>query len=123
MKTPASFAKLAVLLLTPLMLLASQAQAVVEIDISNPPANPLPIAVTDFAGGSAQAGDLGAQISAVIAADLERSGLFRPIDRSAFIQNAAELQGVPRFGDWRLINAEALVSGAVTQQADGAPAG
>ena len=62
--------------------LASQAQAVIEIDISDPTSEPLPIAVTDFTGGSAQAGDLGAQIAAVIAADLERSGLFRPIDRA-----------------------------------------
>ena len=119
MKVPTSFARPFVLLLMPLMLWASQAQAVIEIDISDPNIQPLPIAVTDFTGGSAQAGDLGAQISAVIAADLERSGLFRPIDRAAFIQSASDLQGVPRFGDWRLINADALVSGAVTQQADG----
>lgn len=95
------------------------ARADLRIDITSGEVNPLPIAVTDFQGGSAQAGDLGAQMSSVIAADLERSGLFRPIDRSAFIQNAAELQGVPRFPDWKLINAQALVSGAVTQQSDG----
>jgi TolB protein len=117
-KTRTSFAR-TVLILLATLLFSSQAQAVIEIDISDPNIQPLPIAVTDFTGGSAQAGDLGAQISAVIAADLERSGLFRPIDRAAFIQNAGDLQGVPRFGDWRLINADALVSGAVTQQADG----
>jgi TolB protein len=70
MKVPTSFARPFVLLLMPLMLWASQAQAVIEIDISDPNIQPLPIAVTDFTGGSAQAGDLGAQISAVIAADL-----------------------------------------------------
>src|SRR3546814_1760055 len=55
----------------------------------------------------------------VVAADLERSGLFRPVDKRAFIQDAASLRLGPRFGDWRLINAEALVSGNVELQADG----
>src|SRR3546814_16307384 len=55
----------------------------------------------------------------VVAADLERSGLFRPVDKQAFIQDAASLRLGPRFGDWRLINAEALVSGNVELQADG----
>src|SRR3546814_10704817 len=54
----------------------------------------------------------------VVAADLERSGLFRPVDKRAFIQDAASLRLGPRFGDWRLINAEALVSGNVELQAD-----
>ncbi|HEY7689471.1 MAG TPA: Tol-Pal system beta propeller repeat protein TolB, partial [Dongiaceae bacterium] len=94
-------------------------RAELRIDITSGEVNPLPIAVTDFQGGTAQAGDLGAQMSSVIAADLESSGLFRPIDKAAFIQTGAQLQGVPRFADWRLINAQALVSGVVQQQPDG----
>src|SRR3546814_9319009 len=58
-------------------------------------------------------------IMSVVAADLERTGLFRPVDKQAFIQDAASLRLGPRFGDWRLINAEALVSGNVELQADG----
>jgi TolB protein len=107
------------LMLAVCLLAAGPALAKILIVIDDPNAQPLPIAVADFQGGSAQAGDLGAQMSAVIAADLERSGLFRPIDKAAFIQASAQLTGVPRFADWRLINADALVTGAVTQQPDG----
>jgi TolB protein len=107
------------LMLAVCLLAAGPALAKIQIVIDDPNAQPLPIAVADFQGGSAQAGDLGAQMSAVIAADLERSGLFRPIDKAAFIQASAQLTGVPRFADWRLINADALVTGAITQQPDG----
>ena len=34
-------------------------------------------------------------------ADLERSGLFKPIDPKAFIEDAATATVQPRFGDWR----------------------
>ncbi len=90
------------------------ARAELVIDITRPNVAPLPIAVTDLFGS-----DVGPQISAVIASDLESSGLFAPIDKGAFIQTPQSLQAVPRFGDWRVINAQALVTGNVQQQADG----
>ena len=37
-----------------------------------------------------EAGQVGADIASVIAADLERSGLFRPLDAARFIQNVAD---------------------------------
>ena len=49
----------------------------------------------------------------MVSADLERSGLFRPIDRRAFIQSPEQLRGLPQFADWRQINAQALVTGTV----------
>ena len=55
----------------------------------------------------------------MIAANLERSGLFRPIDQGAYIQSAADMQVQPRFVDWRQINAQALVTGRVEHEADG----
>ncbi len=94
------------------------AHAVLEIDITSGRAEPLRIAIPAFPTQGAQAG-LGEQISGVVAADLERSGLYRLVDRDAYIQSATELvDATPRFADWRLINAQALVSGAV-QPADG----
>src|SRR3546814_15822286 len=57
-------------------------------------------------------------IANVVSADLERSGLFKPIDPRAFIQTAASLQTQPRFADWRVINAQALVNGSVELQPD-----
>ncbi len=58
-------------------------------------------------------------VAAVIEADLKSSGLFRPIEKAAFIDKITGTGGVPRFEDWRVINAQALVTGTVTQEADG----
>ena len=98
---------------------AAPARAELVIDITRGFVEPLPVAVTDFFGESPDEAKVGADISGVIAANLERSGLFRPIDKGAFIQDPNTLRAGPRFGDWRLINAQALVSGGTQVQADG----
>ena len=91
------------------------AYAVVELNINKGNVEPLPIAITDFLSN----GDLGAQVSAVVAADLKRSGLFAPINKQAFIEKIADPGQVPRFEDWKVINAQALVTGRVTREGDG----
>jgi TolB protein len=58
-------------------------------------------------------------MAGVISADLQRSGLFKPIDRRAFIQTDGALNTLPRFGDWRIINAQALVQGRTELVPDG----
>lgn len=90
---------------------ATAARAELRIDITQGKVEPLPIAITDFVGSTASEIQYGRDVSRVIAGDLERSGLFRPIDKRAFIQTAIALQTLPRFGDWRVINAQALVQG------------
>ncbi|MBF0354377.1 MAG: Tol-Pal system protein TolB [Alphaproteobacteria bacterium] len=107
------------LLLVGLMFLNAPAWAEVRIDITRGNVQPLPVAVTDFQGVKGNEGQVGADISRVIAADLERSGLFKPIDKRAFIQSAESLAVQPRFGDWRQINTQALVQGRVELQPDG----
>ncbi len=97
------------------LMATSPARAVVEIDINRANVEPLPIAITDFISGDA----IGAQISAVVAADLKRSGLFAPIDQAAFIEKISNPDAAPRFEDWRVINAQALVTGRVAREADG----
>ncbi len=92
---------------------ATRAEVVVDVTKGN--VEPLPIALTDFLS----AGDLGAKISAVVAADLKRSGLFAPIDQGAFIEKISNPDVSPRFEDWKVINAQALVTGRVTQEGDG----
>src|SRR5262249_55432134 len=63
--------------------------------------NPMPIAVSPFFGGTPPDAEFADNIPQVVAADLERSGLFRPIDRNAFIQDAASMRSQPpRFNDW-----------------------
>ncbi|MCP4317941.1 MAG: Tol-Pal system protein TolB [Hyphomicrobiales bacterium] len=91
------------------------AHALVEIDINQGNVEPLPMAVTDFISDD----DVGTKISAVIAEDLRRSGLFAPINKAAFIQKISNPDVSPRFEDWRVINAQALVVGRVSREGDG----
>jgi TolB protein len=101
------------LILGSLVLLPAPARAVLELDITQGIVEPLPIAVSEFYGAGPEAQQRGRAIADVVSADLERSGLFRPIDRRAFIQSPEQLRGLPRFADWRQINAQALVTGTV----------
>jgi TolB protein len=76
------------------------------IDVSGARNAPIPVAVTDLGGGP-----LGANISAIVTNDLGRSGLFRPIDRAAFIQTGPSDSGTPNFENWKPTGAQALVTG------------
>lgn len=108
-----------VALLGLLALMVAPAQAELQIDITAGNPQPIPIAVTNFAGDGPQAQQTGQNIAAVISANLERSGLFRPIEPSRFIQTPEQLRAGPRFADWRLIQAQGLVTGSVSQTPDG----
>lgn len=92
--------------------LATPAYAVVELNINKGNVQPMPIAITDLLSNDS----LGTQISGVIAADLQRSGLFAPINKQAFIEKISNPDSTPRFPDWTAINAQALVTGRVTQE-------
>ncbi|MDA8230260.1 MAG: Tol-Pal system beta propeller repeat protein TolB [Magnetospirillum sp.] len=111
------------LLFAAVMLLAGMASAPagaeLVIDITHGNAKPLPIAIPEFYGAQPQESQAGRDIARVISADLERSGLFQPIDSRAFIQTTASLQASVRFPDWKQINAEALVQGRVETSPDG----
>src|SRR5690606_3486309 len=91
------------------------ARALVEIDITRGVVEPVPIAITDFLSADAR----GAEIAAVISADLRRSGLFAPIDKAAFIEKISNPDASPRFDDWKVINAQAVVTGRVSREPDG----
>lgn len=91
------------------------ARALVEINVNKGNVEPLPIAITDFLSGDG----IGAEIAGIVAADLKRSGLFAPIDKAAFIEKISNPDAAPRFEDWKVINAQALVTGRVSQEADG----
>ncbi|MBA2127067.1 Tol-Pal system protein TolB [Hyphomicrobium methylovorum] len=77
---------------------------------------PIPIAVPFFVGDDQK---LAADISDVVQADLERSGLFRPLDRASFLEQVRDINSAPRFGDWRSIQADALVVGRIVNGGDG----
>ncbi len=99
------------------------ARAELQVDITRGHVEPLPIAIADFYGANPGEAERGRSISRVISNNLKRSGLFRPVDRDAFIQQTQELAAVqkgqakvvrPRFRDWRIINVQALVTGRVS---------
>jgi TolB protein len=90
-------------------LFASPAFAELRIDVTIGHSEPLPIAINDFAGDAQ-----GKQISDVVSADLERSGLFRAIPQSSFIERNLAVSATPRFPDWKAINSQAVVVGNVT---------
>jgi TolB protein len=95
------------------------ARAELNVDITQGFVEPLPVAITDFYAETVEESKTGKDLAAVVSGDLERSGLFRPIDQGAFIQDAASLRKGARFADWRLINAQALIQGSVEMQPDG----
>jgi TolB protein len=92
---------------------AAPARAQLAVDITRGVVEPIPIAVSPFAADGGQAASLASQMADVISADLDSSRLFETIDRRAYIQSAEELRELPRFADWRQINAQALVSGVI----------
>ena len=95
------------------------ADAVTSIDVTQGTVAPMPIALPNFVGGGSGDGDIGRNVTQVITANLKRSGLFAPIDQAAYIERITNIDVVPRFADWRAINAQALVTGRITRQPDG----
>ena len=79
----------------------------------------MPIAIPDFVGGTPGDTEVARGITQVITANLRRSGLFAPIDPAAYIEKITSFDALPRFPDWRAINAQALITGRVTRQGDG----
>ena len=100
-------------------LISQSSQAELRIDVTQGRADPMPIAVTIFKSDGIKNKNVGKKISTVISANLERSGLFAPIDPKAFLETSIEMDLRPQFGNWRVLNAQAMVHGAVNIDADG----
>jgi TolB protein len=101
-----------------LLLTVCPAFAQLRLDVTRGKVEPMPIAIPAFAGAGPEEAKTGRDIAQVVSSDLERSGLFRPLDPQSFIQNVSAGEG-PRFADWRQINAQALVTGSIQGQGDG----
>lgn len=99
-------------------LMPTGAAAVLRIDITKGHVEPLPIAITDPISSNSSNAGLGRDIMRVVSADLERSGLFRPIEQGAFIEQITSANAIPRFADWRQINSQALVTSSVELRGD-----
>lgn len=80
----------------------------------------VPIAISKFHAEKPEFANFARDIPAIIAQNLQNSGLFDPLNPNSFIQSPQSIAtDNPRFAEWRAINAQALVTGTVTQTADG----
>ena len=101
-------------LLCAISLIASTANAALDIEISGGSAQQIPIAVVPF-GNAASAKE---NISEIIAADLKRSGLFRVLET----RGMANLPTTPaqiKYAEWTALQAQALTVGNVEAVAGG----
>ena len=105
-----------------LFIFNTNAIALVEVDITRGNLDPLPIAVSplhiesgskDVKQGEKIIKNIGEEISKVVEVNFRRSGLFNPLKKESFVQNPDIAHIKPRFEDWRLIKAQALVTGKV----------
>ncbi|KCV83074.1 translocation protein TolB [Actibacterium atlanticum] len=80
---------------------------------------PLPFAAPEFVAETPQARQLARDITAVVVADLVGTGLFREIPGSAHIAKVTSFDSPVQYADWKAINAQALITGAVSVAGDG----
>tara|TARA_B100000575_G_scaffold74249_1_gene57843 strand:+ start:1410 stop:2726 length:1317 start_codon:yes stop_codon:yes gene_type:complete len=85
-----------------------------EVTLTQGSIKPTPIAITTLYSSSSNFEKIGKNISNVISDNLERSGLFIPLDQKSFIQNNKSLSQQPRFEDWKVIKAQHLVAGKIS---------
>ena len=106
-----------------LILLPLKAFALIEVNINRGNLNPLPIAVSPLSIDQKSKSrfekildkkDLGSEISFIVENNLKQTGLFNPINKDAFLQKPDIANLKPRFEDWNLIKAQALITGKVT---------
>ena len=96
--------------------------ALIEVDITRGNLNPLPVAVSPLFIDSTSENkiskelgnlNIGLEISTIIENNLKKTGLFNPLNQDAFIQKPDIAHLKPRFEDWQLIKAQALITGKV----------
>ena len=98
------------------------AYALIQVDITRGNLNPLPVAVSPLFIDSVSESKvfkelgglkIGLEISKIIENNLKKTGLFNPLNQDAFIQKPDIAHLKPRFEDWQLIKAQALITGKV----------
>ena len=100
------------------LIISNSLYALIEVDITRGNLDPLPIAVSplhvdikseEYEGLKIK--ELGDNISYIIEKNFKSTGLFNPLKKDAFVQKPDIAHLKPRFEDWRLIKAQALVTG------------
>ena len=104
-------------------ILPVNAFALIEVDITRGNLNPLPLAVSPLSIDNKskksfekilKKENIGIEISIIVENNLRTSGLFNPLSKDAFLQAPDIANLKPRFEDWNLIKAQALITGKVT---------
>jgi TolB protein len=95
-------------------LVSAAAGAQLSIEITGAGAQRTPIAIVPFAGEAA----VGTSLTAIVRADLERSGLFRGLEIPPLSPPPTENSPV-NYGEWRSRLADAVVVGSVGTATDG----
>ena len=99
------------------LLAASPAQAQttgpLRIEITEGVIEPVPYAIPDFVAENAAGQQYAASLARVVANNLSGTGLLREIPASAHIGRVVSFDSPVQFSDWRAINAQALITGAV----------
>ncbi len=107
------------LLMSPVMATTALAQSgPLRLTITDGVIEPLPFAIPTFQAETGGAEQMAADISRIVAEDLAGTGLFRQIPPSSFISQQASFGQAVAFPDWRAINAQALIIGAVAMSGD-----
>ncbi|EAQ23638.1 translocation protein TolB precursor [Roseovarius sp. 217] len=97
----------------------AQGNGPLRIEITEGVIEPMPFAAPDFVSDSAAGQELGRNIASVIAADLSGTGLFRQIPSEAHISRITSFESPVQYADWRAVNAQALITGAVSTDGAG----
>ncbi|MBR2574760.1 MAG: Tol-Pal system protein TolB [Loktanella sp.] len=79
---------------------------------------PITYAVPSFEAETPQAGQLATDLTRLVAQNLSGTGLFREVPASAFISQVNAFAQPVAFADWRAVNAQALIIGAVSVNGD-----
>ena len=87
-----------------------------DLTITQGTIKPTPIAISNFYSPNEMTQKIGKNISIVISDNLERSGLFNPINQKAFIQSEESLSKGPRFEDWKVIKSQHLIAGKISKK-------
>ncbi|SFA89371.1 TolB protein [Poseidonocella pacifica] len=90
-----------------------------RIEITEGVIEPMPFALPGFVAEGSGAESLAADITRLVGEDLIGTGLFRQIGPEAFISQITNFAAPVQFADWRAINAQALITGAVSTNGSG----
>lgn len=104
-----------------LTLIISPAHAELEIDVRGATRNPMPIAIPEMIGNNGNfftkiiGNDYGDKVRQVLAADLDRSGLFKILPDNSYIETLNSIDQQPKFVNWQAIKAQALVQSQIVE--------